>query len=75
MVTRSDSGDNQFNVSEVFGSALAPGISTYSYHPHEDTTLSNTASVWGTQIAYDSLSFFVKQFWPDIRRKLRKEKN
>lgn len=75
VVTRSDSGDNQFNASEIFGSALAAGISTYSYHPHEDKTLSNTASVWGTQIAYDSLSFFVKEFWPDIRRKLRKEKN
>jgi hypothetical protein len=75
VVTRSDSGNNQFNASEIFGSAIAAGISTYSYHPHEDKTLRNTASVWGTQIAYDSLSFFVKEFWPDIRRKLRKEKN
>jgi hypothetical protein len=75
VVTRSDSGSNQFNASEIFGSAIAAGISTYSYHPHEDKTLRNTASVWGTQLAYDSLSFFVKEFWPDIRRKLRKQKN
>ena len=50
VITRSDAGTNQFNVSEVFGSAIAAGISTYSYHPHADKTLSNTASVWGSQI-------------------------
>lgn len=75
VVTRSDSGNNQFNASEIFGSAIAAGISTYGYHPHEDKTLRNTASVWGSQVGYDSLSFFVKEFWPDIRRKLRKQKN
>jgi hypothetical protein len=70
VVTRSDSGSSQFNVSEVFGSAIAAGISTYSYHPHADKTLSNTASVWGSQIAYDTATIVLKEFWPDIRRKL-----
>ena len=70
VVTRSDSGSNQFNVSEVFGSAIAASISTYSYHPHADKTLSNTASVWGSQIAYDTATIVLKEFWPDIRRKL-----
>lgn len=75
VVIRSDSGSNQFNYSEIFGSAISAGISTYSYHPHEDQTLRNTASVWGTQVAYDALSFFVKEFWPDVRRRLRKQSN
>jgi hypothetical protein len=70
VVTRSDSGSSQFNASEVFGSAIAAGISTYSYHPHADKTLSNTASVWGSQIAYDTATIVLKEFWPDIRRKL-----
>jgi hypothetical protein len=70
VVTRSDSGSSQFNVSEVFGSAIAAGISTYSYHPHADKTLSNTASVWGSQIGYDTVTIVLKEFWPDIRRKL-----
>lgn len=73
-ITRSDSGSNQFNASEIFGSMIAAGISTYSYHPHEDRTIRNTASVWGSQIGYDTLTFFVKEFWPDIRRKIRKPK-
>jgi hypothetical protein len=70
VVTRSDSGSSQFNVSEVFGSAIAASISTYSYHPHADKTLSNTASVWGSQIGYDTVTIVLKEFWPDIRRKL-----
>jgi len=73
VITRGDSGNSQFNVSEIFGSALSAGISTYSYHPHADRTLSNTASVWGSQVGYDTLTYVVKEFWPDIRRKLRKK--
>lgn len=73
-VTRGDNGSSQFNYSEVFGSALSAGISTYSYHPHADKTVSNAAKVWGTQVGYDSLTYVVKEFWPDVRRKLRKKK-
>ena len=70
LVTRTDSGHEQFNFSEFLGSALGAGISTYSYHPRADRTLPNTASVWGTQVGYDTLTIFVKEFWPDIRRKI-----
>ena len=73
MITRTDSGGKQFNYSEIFGSAISAGISTYSYHPHADRTLSNTASVWGTQVGYDTIAIVLKEFWPDIRRKLRRK--
>ena len=83
-VTRTDSGGQQFNYSEVVGSALSAAISTYSYHPkggfvttpsgrefiRSDRTLTNTASVWGSQVGYDTLTIVVKEFWPDIHRKL-----
>ena len=88
-VTRSDSGHRQFNFSEIIGSAIASGISTYSYHPRRtfignnsdgipqytasDRTLKNTASVWGSQVGYDTITLVVKEFWPDIRRKLKKQ--
>jgi hypothetical protein len=74
VVTRTDSGHEQFNFSEVVGSAASAAISTYSYHPSDDRTLSNTASVWGTQVGYDTITIVVKEFWPDIRRKLSKKK-
>jgi transposase-like protein len=53
---------------------MAAGISTYSYHPRADQNLSNTASVWGIQVGYDTLTLVVKEFWPDIRHKFRKNK-
>jgi hypothetical protein len=73
-VTRTDSGHPTFNASEIFGSAFAAGISTYSYHPGNDRTLSNTASVWGTQMGQDAISAMLKEFWPDLRRKFDKFK-
>ena len=88
-VTRTDSGHNQFNFSEIVGAAIASAISTYSYHPGRtligrnsegipqytasDRTLKNTASVWGSQVGYDTITLVVKEFWPDIRRKLKKQ--
>ena len=70
LVTRTDSGRSQFNFSEIVGGALSAGISTYSYHPDADKTLANTASVWGSQLGYDTITIVVKEFWPDIHRKL-----
>jgi len=72
-ITRTDSGHQQFNFSEIFGSAASAAISTYSYHPSGDRTATNTASVWGTQVGYDTITFVVKEFWPDIRRKMHKK--
>jgi hypothetical protein len=74
VVTRSDSGHSQFNTSEIFGSVIGASISTYSYHPQGDRTLSNTASVWGSEVGYDALTFVLKEFWPDIRRRLTHKK-
>ena len=72
-VTRTDSGHEQFNYSEIVGSAMSAAISTYSYHPRADRNLPNTASVWGTQVGIDTGTIVVKEFWPDIRRKLKKK--
>ena len=83
-VTRTDSGNAQFNYSEIVGSALSAAISTNTYHPKStiiatksgprfygsDRTLTNTASVWGSQLGYDTITIVVKEFWPDIHRKL-----
>ncbi|MFZ0284957.1 MAG: hypothetical protein WAL32_06975 [Terriglobales bacterium] len=73
-ISPTDSGHRQFNFSEILGSAAAASISTYSYHPSSDRNLGNTATVWGTQIAYDTLTLVIKEFWPDIRRKAKKKK-
>jgi hypothetical protein len=69
-VTRTDSGGERFNFSEIVGSALAAGISTYSYHPRGDRNVPNALSVWGTEVGYDTITIVVKEFWPDIRKKI-----
>ena len=74
LVTRQDSGRNAFNYSEVFGSAISAGISTFSYHPREDRNIGNALSVWGSQVGYDTITLTIKEFWPDIRRKMQKKK-
>ena len=72
-VTRTDSGKSQFNYSEIFGSAMAAAISTYSYHPSGDRTVKNTLSVWGSEVGYDTITYVVKEFWPDVRRHFTKK--
>jgi len=69
-ITPTDSCGKQFNDSEIFGSATSAGISMCRYHPRADRTLPNTASVWGTQVGHDTITFVVKEFWPDMRRKI-----
>jgi hypothetical protein len=71
-VTRTDSGHNQFNYSEVLGSGVAAGISNI-YHTAGDRTFSNTVDVWGTQIGLDMMTVVLKEFWPDIRHKIFKK--
>ena len=74
LITRTDSGHNTFNYGEILGSGMGAAISTYSYHPAADQTFSNTASVWGTQVAYDAIRIVLNEFWPDIRRHYHKDK-
>jgi hypothetical protein len=73
-VTRTDSGRRQANYSEILGSAVASAISTYSYYPRGDRNLANVLSLWGSQMTFDTLGFLMKEFWPDLRRKLRRPK-
>ncbi len=75
VVTKGDNGRDQFNVSEVFGSGTAAVVSIYSYHPSDERNFSNVASVWGEQVAFDAAEMMFKEFWPDVRQKLRDKKN
>jgi hypothetical protein len=47
----------------------ATGMPTYVFTP-SDRTLGNTSKVWGTQLGYDTLTLVVKEFWPDVHRKM-----
>jgi hypothetical protein len=66
--TRSDSGQMQFNYSEVLGNATAAGIAT-AYYP-DNRTVGSVASKWAIQIGIDMAGNLLKEFWPDLDRKL-----
>jgi hypothetical protein len=70
-VTRSDAGHPQFNFSEIVGSATAAALYN-TYHPGSDRTFSNTMESWWMQVGYDTGFIVVREFWPDVRRKLWK---
>lgn len=69
VITRADSGHDQFNTSEIAGNAVAAGIANL-YYPAADRSFSNTANKWGQQIALDAFFNVVKEFWPDVRHKV-----
>ncbi len=73
VLTRSDSGQTQFNYSEILGASSAAAISTYAYHPQSERSFGNVATVWGTQMAWDVGTYLVKEFWPDLRKKKDKQ--
>jgi hypothetical protein len=69
VVTRTDAGNEAFNVSEVGGAALSAGLSN-AYYPAAERTVGNTMSQWGLNVGIDAGTFWFKEFWPDINRKL-----
>jgi hypothetical protein len=87
-VTLGDNGHTQFNFSEVFGAGTAAAVSTYTYHPRHniistptnpryfipsDRTFDNVISTWGTQLSLDTMTLVIKEFWPDIHRKISRK--
>jgi len=72
-VTKTDSGGTSFNWSEVAGNALEAGLST-AYYPPEERGLSQTALNFGTQMESAVLNHAFQEFWPDIRRKVFRQK-
>jgi hypothetical protein len=68
VITRSDDGEKQLNYSELGGAFAAAAISTYTYHPHSERGIGNVTSVWASQMGWDSVTYMIKEFWPDLRK-------
>jgi hypothetical protein len=65
VVTRSDSGKEVFNASEVVGAGASAGLSSL-YYPTRQRSFGNTGEEWGLDVGIDAASFLAKEFWPDI---------
>jgi len=73
-VTRTDSGDNRFNWSRLLGSTASAGLSN-TYYPESERGASTTLFSFGLSYASEAGSNVLKEFAPDIARKLRRNKD
>ena len=72
-ITRTDSGGQTFNFSEIIGNGAGAGISAL-YYPQRERTWTKTGQKWADQVALDGLFNFLKEFWPDIRHDILRQK-
>jgi hypothetical protein len=68
IVTHKDSGGSRFNYSEWLGNATTVAISN-AYYPDSRTFADNGTKLL-MQVGTDAVSQVLKEFWPDIRRKM-----
>jgi hypothetical protein len=69
--THTDSAHTQFNYSEVLGNSVAVAIGNAYYQ--DNRTASNAASRLGMQLGVDMASNVLKEFWPEVERKLSRK--
>ena len=67
-VTRTDSGHSTFNLAEWGGNAFAVALSN-AYYPDTRNAADNAQKLM-IQCATDAFSNVLKEFWPDVKRKL-----
>ena len=72
-VTKTDSGHSTFNVAEWGGNAFAVALSN-AYYPDTRNANDNAQKLM-IQCATDAFSNVLKEFWPDVKRKLFKPKD
>jgi hypothetical protein len=68
IVTQKDGGGLQFNFSEWVGNAAATAIGN-AYHPDTRDAYDNSMKLL-EQVGTDAISQVIKEFWPDLKRKL-----
>jgi hypothetical protein len=72
-VTRTDAGLNRINTSELLGNSMAVAISN-AYYPATRNAADNLEKL-ALQCGTDALSNMLKEFWPDVKRKLHSRHN
>jgi hypothetical protein len=67
VITRTDSGHETFNASEIFGAGTAASISSL-YYPTQYRTWTKIGQRWLTNVLLDFGTFAAKEFWPDVNK-------
>lgn len=69
VITRTDAGGEQFNISEIAGNMMAASISNL-YYPPLNRSLDNTLEHFALNVVSDAGFNILKEFWPDMRCKM-----
>jgi hypothetical protein len=69
VITRSDTGKEEFNLGEVVGAGASSGLSNL-YYPAASRSVGNTGKQWGLDVGIDAASFVFREFWPDVNHAL-----
>ncbi len=74
LITRDDSGNEDFNYSEVVGAGAASGISDL-YYPGVDKTWTKTGQRWLENVVIDGATYVFQEFWPDLNNAIFHQKD
>lgn len=69
LITRTDAGNETFNISEIVGAGAASGISDL-YYPSPERSWTKTGQRWLLNVSLDGGTFIFKEFWPDLNNKV-----
>ncbi len=73
-LARSDRGHQTFNFGEVFGNTAQAVVSNY-YYPAAERNGGNLFARATLSIAPDVVSNLLREFWPDISRRMQQKRN
>jgi hypothetical protein len=73
VLTKTDSGGISFNWSEVGGNACQAALSNF-YYPPQERGSTQTLRDWGNGMESAALNNIAKEFWPDVRHKVLRQK-
>jgi hypothetical protein len=74
VITRKDDGRPTFNTSQTLGQLMSAAIST-SYYPKQDRSVSGAFANTGMNLLYNSGYNVLREYYPDILRKLFHRRN
>ena len=65
LIAKNYHGQNTFSGAEVFGRAIAQGLSQF-YYPDHDNTMGALFARYGYSVGRDAITASFREFWPDI---------
>ena len=69
LITRTDSGGQSFDFSDVLGRGMSAAL-TQTYYPESSIGSSVVLKSWGISLSQLAAVDLFDEFWPDVKRKL-----